>query len=133
MQGTDSKKIIVHGSSDSPLVDVAAKLLSGAGFEVSNVESSEQLLSLASNVSTELMILGGSTDDVGETLDRLALLPSSQKPNNVAILSGDAEGEQTFLTRKLPGCKVHIFASPVQAFGLLSLVKRISRKTLQHN
>ncbi|MBC7782202.1 MAG: hypothetical protein H7144_00065 [Burkholderiales bacterium] len=130
---TEARKIIVHASSNAPLMSVAAQLLNGAGFSVCTAGTSEEVVSMSTRGQAELMILGGDENSVGNTLDRLAMLPTDQRPRSVAILSNEGESENTFLTRKLPGSRVHIFASPVHAFGLLNLVKRLRRRVVQAN
>jgi len=130
---TDSRKIIVYARPEMPLVQVAEQLLNGAGFAVHPATSADEACEISGAGDIELMILGGDIQTIGDTLDRVALLPTAQRPRRVAVLSNEGEDDHALLTRKLPGTKMTVLAGPMQAFGLLSLVKAIQGKVIQHN
>ena len=120
-------KVVIHDSHSEPVVGVAVQLLSVLGHDVSLAESCDAALSAAREGHTDLLVL--SVTDPSEQnscLDQLALLPRSERPKQVAILSdADAEANPRMLP-SLPDMKVHIFVKPVHALGLLNVIKRLA-------
>ena len=120
-------KVVIQDTQREPVINVAAQLLGVLGHDVALVDSPESAVTAASQAKTDLVVLSVKDADEQEShLERIALLPRSERPRQVAILS-EAETESTTLRRTdLPDVKVHVFVKPVHALGLLSVIKRMA-------
>ena len=120
-------KVVIQDSQREPVIGVAAQLLGVLGHDVAIVDTPDAAVTAASHGRTDLVVL--SVTDAAEQsfqLDKIALLPRSERPRQIAILSED-ETEATTLRRPdLPDVKVHIFVKPVHALGLLNVIKRMA-------
>lgn len=125
--------VIVCAQHAAPAVQVATQLLAKAGFAILSVRSIDELASAVTRVRTELLIVGdASFEQLASELDRLALLPPSHKPREIVLLVED-DRDNVQLKRKLPGTKLHVLATPLHAYGLLSVASRVRGKLHQHN
>lgn len=126
MSSTRSK-VVIQNSSEEPVLGVAMQLLNVLGHDVSLVDSPEAAMNASASSPTDLLVLSVTDpDEQSYALDRIALLPKSQQPKQVAILS-DGEGDLDLVRpRGLPNVKVHVFVKPVHALGLLNVIKRMA-------
>jgi DNA-binding NtrC family response regulator len=122
--------VIIQISPRTQITDIAAQMLRNAGFSIVDADTIDDACERLSASRTELLVLNGRRDEIDSGLDRIATLPSSQRPARIAVLSED-ECDDTSLARKVPGVNVHVFVAPLQAFGLLNVVRRIRRQATQ--
>ncbi len=121
-------EILIHSAvRPRRATEVAGKMLANAGYDVVPVPTTEKLFDRLATYKAELLVLGGSSEDSNMILDRLATLPDAQRPQRVAILTDDLAADSTPLNRKLPGTKVYLLVTPLHAYGLLNIVRRIRR------
>lgn len=124
------QSIIIQISPRTQITDIASQMLRHAGFEIVDAETIHDACARLTSSRTELLVLSGPRDAVCSGLDHIATLPSDHRPTRIAILSDD-ECDDTSLARKVPGTKVHLFVAPLQAFGLLNVVRRLRRQATQ--
>ncbi len=125
---TTTSRVVIHDSHTEPVVSVAVQLLNVLGHDVALTESADAAISLAMESRTELLVLSLTDhDEQCAALDRLAMLPASARPRQVAILSDDeTDSSIPPMQRKLPGVRVHLFVRAIHAHGLLKVIKRIA-------
>lgn len=124
-------EILIHAAvRPRRVTDVAGQMLANAGYDVVPVPTTDALFERLANNKVELLVLGGTSDDSNMILDRLATLPDCQRPQRVAILTDDLGADSTPLNRKLPGTKVYLLVTPLHAYGLLNIVRRIRRSAM---
>ena len=118
-------KVVIQDTQREPVLNVAAQLLGVLGHDVAIVDSSST--AVANAAQADLVVLSAKDEmEQDAHLERIALLPRSERPRQVAILS-EAETEATTLRRTdLPDVKVHVFVKPVHALGLLNVIKRMA-------
>lgn len=124
------QSVIIQISPRTQITDIAAQMLRHAGFRIVDAHTIDDACSRLTSAHTELLVLSGSRDAVCSGLDHIATLPSDHRPARIAILSDD-ECDDTSMARKLPGTQVHLFVAPIQAFGLLNVVRRLRRQATQ--
>ncbi len=127
-----SQEIVIQTTAITRVTDVASQMLANAGYQIVPVGSCEEAFQRASNGLTEMLILDGPHHEISSALDRLATLPAAQRPNHVAVLRDEAGGDDdTLLNRSMSGTKVHLFFTPLQAYGLLKVIRGIRRQVTQ--
>jgi len=126
--GTQSY-VVMQDSPEQPAVTIFRQWLEERGHRVKLIDSPEGAIAsacgAANNASGADLLVLTLTDpsEQAAAIDRLGLMPPSQRPKHVAILSED-EPDVT-LRRRLPGLKLHLLGYPIQALGLLEIAKRM--------
>ncbi len=129
---TTHETVVIHSAAPTRVTSVAAAMAQNAGYDIVSADSIEAACQRVAAGGVELLILAGDRAEMESALERLATLPAGDRPKHVAILSDDTEGD-TLLNRKLPGTQIHLFVTPLQAYGLLSVVRRIRRQHMHAN
>lgn len=129
MSDRSSQTVIIQTQPRTRITDIAANMLRNAGFEVIESDSMEQVCREVNEHSPVLVVIRGNREQVAGGLDRLSVLPPEQRPSRIAILKDD-ESEDPCLSRKVPGTHVDVFVEPLQAFGLLNVVRRLRREVV---
>jgi len=129
---TPHETVVIQSAAATRVTSVAAAMALNAGYDIVSADSIDSACQRVAAGGVELLILAGERAEMEAALDRLATLPRHDRPSHVAILSDDTDGD-ALLNRKVPGTQVHLFVTPLQAYGLLSVVRRIRRHHMHAN
>ena len=130
MSDSGQPNVIIQIAPRTQITDIASEMLRHAGFSIVDAQTIDDACDRLRSRGTELLVLNGPRDAVVSGLDRIATLPPDHRPVRIAILSDD-ECDDNALARKVPGTKVHLFVAPLQAFGLLNVVRRLRRQATE--
>ena len=120
-------KVVIQDTQREPVINVAAQLLGVLGHDVAIVDSPGAAVTAAGHGKADLLVLTAKdADEQDSLLERIALMPRSERPRQVAILSEDEAEPATLRPTNLPDVKVHVFVKSVHALGLLNVIKRMA-------
>src|ERR1700689_1654629 len=94
------------------------ELLSDLGHEVAPADTVDQAMDLLQHDQTDLLVIDVSNGNRNrELIDRLAGLPVSARPREVAIFTDCSDEGLRALRSRIKPSKVHIFVKPLHMHG----------------
>jgi DNA-binding NtrC family response regulator len=117
---------VILPSETATAAHTAGQLLNEYGHEVVPAQSPRHALDLLREEHTDLLIVDLSESSRnGEFLARLAELPISARPLQLAVFTDGGDENLGSLRSQIKPCKLHVFLKPLHMHGLLGILRRM--------